>query len=71
MIAWTYLNKNDGPFFASQLPNTNELGIRTRACKADWGYSKKKEHAIELSEYWFRRFAAYQRKLGRVAYCEK
>lgn len=60
MKAWTFRNGSFKTWFVASLP---EKG-------SDWGYSSKKEDAIQISEYWWKRFASDQNFVGQQAYCE-
>jgi hypothetical protein len=57
------------PWYVADLPGHNG----TRRIKAgpernsDWGYTDRRERAIDLSPYWMRRFSADSKRCGRTA----
>ena len=50
---------NKAPFYVDALPGKDG---------SDWSYTPNASQAIVLSPYWWARFAADQRRLGRAAF---
>jgi len=63
--AWTYF-QNGRPTWLTDLPGCD--GKKSNGTSSDYGYGDK-EHAIEINEYQWKKFAKYQADVGRCGYC--
>jgi hypothetical protein len=68
VIAYTFNSRHEA-LYAADLPGCDKDVKNPATPNSDWGYSPKEEQALQLTPAQWKRFAAYQRDIGRAAFC--